>query len=171
MNALARPFLQDARTFDELGLEADLDFTRAPGPEGAFDVVAIGPRRAPAGNRVVLVVDADLAAGERTAALLREAGHHAAVETTPRDAGRHMARLGAPALLLLEVDLPQMSGFELVERLRRSHRLKSTCAIFFTARASRGDLVRALEAGADGYITKSSGPSALLAAVARMLGS
>jgi two-component system OmpR family response regulator len=170
MDAVVRSFPRHAQTFDEQALDTDLDFTPAAVARGAFDVVATGPRRARAGNHVVLVVDADPAAGERTAALLREAGHHAAVESTPRDAARHMARLGAPALLLLEVDLPQMNGFEFVERLRRNRRLRDTPAVFFTARASRDDLVRGLRAGADGYITKSSGPSALVAALARMMG-
>ena len=170
MNAVVWPFPPQERSFDELAADADLDFTRPAGAKGEFDVVAIAPRRAPAGNHVVLVVDADRGQGERTAALLREAGHHAVVESTPRDAARHMARLGAPALLILEVDLPEMGGFEFVERLRRNRRLKETPAVFYTARAAREDLVRGLRAGADGYVTRSSGPAALVAAAARVLG-
>ena len=170
MNQLAQRSFRPQATFDEPTLETDLDFTSTAQVTQGFEVVALRKRGPAAGNRVVLVVDGDWAAGERTAALLREAGHHAVLEGTPRDAARHMARLGAPAMLLLETDLPRMSGFEFVEHLRRNRRLKDTPAIFLTARASGADVVRGLQSGADGYITKSSGAAALLAAVAKMLG-
>ena len=169
VNPLAQRPFQRAPAFDGLAIDTDLDFTSTAESAQGFDVVALRHRGPAAGNRVVLVVDGDGACGEHTAALLREAGHHAVFEGSPRDAARHMERLGAPAMLLLEADLPQMSGFEFVERLRRNRHLKDTLAIFFTARASRADVVRGLEAGADGYITKSSGASALLAAVGKML--
>lgn len=170
MTPLAQRPIRQPPTLDELAIDVDLDFTSTGEIAQGFDVVALRHRGPVAGNRVVLVVDGDGACGERTAALLREAGHHAVLEGSPRDAARHMERLGAPAMLLLEADLPQMSGFEFVERLRLNRRLKDTPAIFFTARASRADVVRGLLAGADGYITKSSGAAALLAAVGKMLG-
>lgn len=170
MNPLAQRPFRPAPTFDEPAIGTDLDFTSTSGIAQGFDVVALRHLRPAAGNRVVLVVDGDAACGERTATLLREAGHHAVFEGSPQDAARHMERLGAPAMLLLEADLPQMSGFEFVERLRRNRRLKDTPAIFFTARASRADVVRGLQAGADGYITKSSGAAALVAAVGKALG-
>ena len=149
----------------------DLDFTR---PQAAtddlFEVVAIRGRRAHAPNKVVLVVDGDANAGERTARALRAEGWHAAVETTPRDAARHMSRLGPPELVLLEAELPQMNGFEFLQRLRANRRVGDTPVVILAGRATRSDLVRAFESGADGYITKSAGDAALVAALGKLLG-
>lgn len=161
--------------FEETAGPADLDFTPHPAHHEAaanheFDIVAVRPRLGHAGNRVVLVVDGDQASGERTAAALRAAGYRAAVESTPREAARHMVGLGAPALILLETDLPQMSGFEFLERMRGDPRLRDTPVVLLASHAARADLVRALKAGADGYISKSKDGATLLAAIRKLLG-
>lgn len=178
MNAIPIKFAVDAPTFDELAVDADLDFTGSPSvtaPEpaasDAFEIVAVRPRRAPAGNGVVLVVDADVAAGERTAATLRAAGYHAALEHTPREAARHMSGLGLPALVLLEADLPQMDGFQFLEKVRGNRRVKQTPVVMYTARSERASLVRAFKAGADGFISKSVGGEHLIEALGKLLGS
>lgn len=149
----------------------DLDFTRSPaGGEDFFEVVAVCERNAGHGRRVALIVDGDADAGERTAQLLRAEGWHAAVESTPREAARHMSRLGTPDLLLLEADLPQMSGFEFLERLRANQRVKDTPVVMLARRATRADLVRAFECGADGYITKGVGGERILGSLRRLFG-
>lgn len=175
MNALARAFTGSGPTFAELARQADLDFTTPLARRGAaandsLDIVAVRSHLGHAGNRVVLVVDADEESGERTAAILREAGYHAAVESSPREAARHMSRLGAPALVLLEAELPQMSGFDFLERMRANHHVKDTPVVLFASHAARGDLVRAFKAGADGYITKSVDRATFVAAVRKVLG-
>ena len=149
----------------------DLDFTRTrEAPEDLFEVIAMRRRRAPAPSHVVLIVDGDPHAAERTARLLRAQGWHPAIETTPRDAARHMSRLGAPDLLLLEADLPQMNGFEFLQRLRANHRVRETPVVMLAARATRSDLARAFESGADGYLTKSLDDAALVAALTKLAG-
>lgn len=173
MSALARSSHDAALGYEAGASLVDLDFTRAQPQAGDaedFEIVAVRARATPAQNRVVLVVDADAAAGERTAQVLRAAGYPTAVETSPRDAARHMTGLGAPGVILLEADLPQISGYDFLERLRGNRRMKDTPVVMYTARASRADLVRAFEAGADGYVTKSADPAALLGALARLLG-
>jgi two-component system alkaline phosphatase synthesis response regulator PhoP len=149
----------------------DLDFTHSHGAHADdFEVVALRTRRVPASNGVVLVVDADARAGERTADLLRAEGWHAVVQANPRDAARNMSRFGTPALMLLEAELPQMSGFEFLQTLRANRNVKDTPVVILAARATRTDLVRALEAGADGYISKSVGDERLARALRRVLG-
>jgi CheY-like chemotaxis protein len=157
-----------------LGYEAgasfgDLDFT-PPAAAAAFEIFAVRARSTPAHSRVVLVVDGDAASAERTAQVLRAAGYPTAVEASPRDAARHVTGLGAPGVILLEADLPQISGFDFLERLRANRRVHDTPVVMYTARATREDLVRAFEAGADGYVTKSREPAALLAALAKLVG-
>ena len=171
MSALARSRYDAALGYEAGGNLVDLDFTRPQAADAEdFEILAVRARTTPAHNRVVLVVDGDAAAGERTAQVLRAAGYPTAVETTPRDAARHMTGLGAPGVILLEADLPQLSGFDFLKRLRGNRRVKDTPVVIYAARATRADLVRAFEAGADGYITKSADPSALLGALAKLLG-
>jgi CheY-like chemotaxis protein len=142
---------------------------RSLGREG-FHVVAARKAAHRAPNRIVLVVDDDAPTAELAAHVLRAAGYQAAVASNPRDAARHMYRLGAPALLLLDVDLPEMSGLEFLERMRRHGRIKDTPVILFTVHNERSDVIRGLQAGADGYIAKPIGAAALVSAVKTVLG-
>ena len=142
---------------------------RALGAEG-FHVVAARRAAHRARNSIVLVVDDDAPTAELAAHVLRKAGYQAAVASNPRDAARHMYRLGPPALLLLDIELPEMSGLEFLERMRHHARVKDTPVILFTVRAARSDVIRGLQAGADGYIVKPISASALVAAVRTVLG-
>ena len=59
-----------------------------------------------------------------------------------------------PALVILDLMLPGMSGIELCRRLRREPQTRRTPIIMLTARASEADRVAGLDLGADDYITK-----------------
>ena len=145
--------------------------SRALGSEG-FHLVAARRSCAPAANpstQVILVVDDDLPTGELAARVLRGAGFQAAVVGNPRDAARHMSKLGAPALVLLDVEMPGMSGFDFLARMRANKYLKDTPVILFTAYSERRHVIRGLLAGADGYIAKPISGSALIAAVKTVL--
>lgn len=142
---------------------------QALGAEG-FHVIAARRGLAPSPNGVVLVVDDDAPTAELAARALRRAGYAAAVAGSPRDAARHMNELGPPALLLLDVEMPGMSGFEFLARIRQSRRLKDTPVILFTALSERRHVVRGLLAGADGYVAKPITGAALVNAVRTVLG-
>ena len=77
---------------------------------------------------------------------------------------------GPPALLLLDVEMPEMTGLEFLARIRRHKRLFDTPVILFTAHSSQVDIVRGLQAGADGYIAKPISATALVSAVNTVLG-
>jgi DNA-binding response OmpR family regulator len=70
--------------------------------------------------------------------------------------GRRASDLGnhGPDLVILDLNLPGMSGFELCRRLRSEERTMRTPIIMLTARTDEGDKVRGLELGADDYMTK-----------------
>lgn len=145
--------------------------SRALGTDG-FHLIAARRSGQPAADpstQVVLVVDDDLATGELAARVLRRAGFQAAVVGNPRDAARHMSRLGPPALVLLDVEMPVMNGFDFLARMRANKRLKDTPVILFTAHSERRHVVRGLLAGADGYIAKPIAGAALVAAVRTVL--
>ncbi len=68
--------------------------------------------------------------------------------------GIEMARTHFPKLILLDVMLPHMDGYEVCRRLRATSLTKYIPIIFLTQRDERADRVRGLELGADDYITK-----------------
>jgi len=64
------------------------------------------------------------------------------------------ARSGRPDLVLLDLSMPDMDGFEVIERLRSDARTSELPVIMLTARAQISDKLRGLSTGADDYITK-----------------
>src|SRR5258708_13406492 len=70
-----------------------------------------------------------------------------------------------PALIVLDLMLPGMSGTELCRRLRREPATRRTPIIMLTAKASESDRVTGLDLGADDYITKPLSVLNLLAPV------
>ena len=74
-----------------------------------------------------------------------------------------------PALFLLDIMLPGISGFDLCRQIRQHELLEKTPVIFLTARAQEPDRLQGFEVGADGYITKPFSPRELLARVRNLL--
>jgi len=72
----------------------------------------------------------------------------------------------APALVVLDVGLPEMSGLEVLRRIRDAG---DTPVLVLTARSSETDKVLGLELGADDYLTKPFGTSELVARVRALL--
>jgi DNA-binding response OmpR family regulator len=83
-------------------------------------------------------------------ALTGEAGLRLALGQEP---GRR-ADNGAPDLIILDVNLPGLNGFELCRRFRHEERTHRTPIIMLTARTEEHDKVRGLDFGADDYLTK-----------------
>ena len=82
-------------------------------------------------------------------AALREAGVHPTASTDTA-AGIE----ATPNLIILDLNLPGMNGFELCRRLRTEERTRKVPIIMLTARTEERDKVRGLELGADDYLTK-----------------
>jgi DNA-binding response OmpR family regulator len=72
----------------------------------------------------------------------------------------------APDLAILDINLPGGSGFDICEAIRKQSRIP---IMMLTARGEEEDLVRALDLGADDYLTKPFSPRTLLARVRALL--
>jgi len=70
-----------------------------------------------------------------------------------RGQGRYAARV-RPDLILLDLNLPRMSGRELLEEMKRDPALRDLPVVVVTASQAEADACRALELGAAGYLTK-----------------
>ena len=80
----------------------------------------------------------------------------------------HLRRKSAD-LVLLDIMLPDLDGFEVCKRLRSDDRLKSVPVIFLTAKGEEIDRVLGLEIGADDYVVKPFSPRELVARVKAVL--
>ena len=75
-----------------------------------------------------------------------------------------------PDLVLLDVNLPDINGFDILAKMRSHPAFKETPVIMLTAEASRDAVLKGLRRGANGYITKPFQPEALIGAVKAVLG-
>ena len=96
---------------------------------------------------------------------LKASGYQVSVATDGKGALRAAAARG-PELVILDVGLPDMDGFEVCRRLRET---SSVPILMLTARANDTDKVEGLDAGADDYLTKPFSTSELLARVRALL--
>ncbi len=74
-----------------------------------------------------------------------------------------------PRMVLMDLQLPRMDGYELTRRLKADPATRDILVIALTAHAMSGDEEKALKAGCDGYFTKPINRHALLAGIARHL--
>ena len=74
-----------------------------------------------------------------------------------------------PNLVLLDVMLPYVDGFQLLEQIRRKEAWRDVPVLMLTSKSLEKDIVRALDAGANDYIVKPFQPAELLARVKRYL--
>jgi diguanylate cyclase (GGDEF)-like protein len=112
----------------------------------------------------VLVVDDDPDVARFVEVNLRSAGYDVTVASDGEEALERAVEL-RPDLVLLDVMMPKLDGFEVAQRLRRDARTSSTSIIMLTAKALSSDKVLGLSTGADDYIIKPFDPVELLARV------
>lgn len=117
----------------------------------------------------VLVIEDDDHIAQILKFMLQRHGFGVTVATDGAAARSHIQQSEAPQLVLLDVMLPHVDGFELVRVIRARPGWESTPVIMLTAKNQEGDIVRALDAGANDYMVKPFQPNELLARIRRYL--
>lgn len=115
------------------------------------------------GKRVLIVED-----NEKNMKLFRDvlqATGYSTLEATTGEEAIELSLSQAPALVLMDVQLPGIDGVGALERLRQNERTASIPVLALTAQAMSGDRERLLEAGFDGYLAKPVDVGALIEAV------
>ena len=100
--------------------------------------------------------------------VLEAFGHAPLVATSGRE-GVDTALRERPELILMDLQMPGMDGFEALQQIRREPSLAATPIVAVTALAMVGDRERALRAGFDGYITKPNDPATFAPALDEFL--
>lgn len=101
----------------------------------------------------ILIVDDDQMARETLEVLLRREGYSLLFAASGAEVLQNMAALN-PDLILLDIMMPGMTGIELCQRLKQSPDYRHIPIIFVTALDGSNNLVHALDAGADEFISK-----------------
>jgi excisionase family DNA binding protein len=122
----------------------------------------------PPSRRLVLVVDDDPALRELLRASLE--GDGCAV----REAGsaeEGLAALGEepPDLILLDVEMPQVDGWEMLRLVRERHGVESIPVVMYSGKVSAGSVAEAEERGAQGFVGKPFDPEQLLSSTRQLL--
>jgi DNA-binding response OmpR family regulator len=153
---------------------------RPPGrgsePEHGIDAVrqvgpgqdrAASPSRTGAPPRILLVEDDRVTAQVLIHRLRKESME--VVHLRDGLAAYETAREGQVDLAILDVNLPGMDGFEILQRVRELPHFRETPVIMLTSMGREGDIVRGFDLGADDYVMKPFSPAELVARVHRLL--
>src|SRR6476620_3040629 len=104
-------------------------------------------------NILIVEDDADIAESLNYN-LKREGFRPSVAESGEKGLRLALDERSAPALIILDLMLPGMSGMELCRRLRREPQTEKTPIIMLTAKAAEADKITGLDTGADDYIVK-----------------
>lgn len=117
----------------------------------------------------IMIVDDDNIISTLLQHLLQRRGYETQIVKDGRMASELIDKMSAPKLVILDVMLPFMDGFELIKLIREKDDWKDVPVIMLTSKAQEKDIVRALDAGANDYIVKPFQPQELMARVRRFL--
>jgi len=102
---------------------------------------------------VVLYIEDDLANRLLVRRILEAEGYQV-IEAENGPQGLRVARLKPPDLVLVDISMPDMDGYEVATRLRAMPEMRGVPIVALTANVMKGDRERSLEAGCSGYIQK-----------------
>ncbi|MFZ5909110.1 MAG: response regulator [Chloroflexota bacterium] len=116
----------------------------------------------------ILIIDDDLDTLRLVGLMLQRQGYQIMAATNGQQ-GLAKAFEDKPDLILLDIMMPEMDGYEVARRLRSNPLTEHTPILMFTAKTQLDDKVAGFEVGADDYLTKPTHPSELQAHVKALL--
>lgn len=115
----------------------------------------------------ILIIDDHAVVRAGCLLLLRQRGDTSVIEASSGEEGLKLNSERKPALIILDIGLKDASGLDLVTRLHADN--PEGRILIFTMYEEPVMAARAMEAGAQGYVTKNEGPNILLSAASRLL--
>src|SRR3954467_4836803 len=119
-------------------------------------------------SKRILVVE-DQEDNRRIVHDLLSASGYELIEATTGEDGLKLAAAQKPDLILMDIQLPGMDGYEVTRRIKSNPQLAHIPIIVVTSYALSGDDKKAFEAGCNGYVTKPFSPRVLLAKIREFL--
>ena len=116
-------------------------------------------------NRTVLLVDDDARNIFALSSVLERRGMHVLTATTGTEAIELVASTPELAIVLMDIMMPQMDGYQTIQAIRQKPGLRRLPIIALTAKAMKGDREKCLEAGASDYLAKPVNTEQLLSAL------
>jgi CheY-like chemotaxis protein len=127
------------------------------------------PRSAAAPDAPILVVEDDPDTRNLLERVLAREGHAVRTAGDGQEFVQAIRQRPLPKLILLDVELPRISGFRILTFLRQEPLTSAIPVVMVTARSENKDLVQGITLGADGYLSKPVSFDALRTVVAKVL--
>lgn len=112
-------------------------------------------------GRKILVVDDEPYVVRALSFILKKGGYEVTTAADGQEALRHVEE-DKPDLILLDIMMPDLDGFEVTQRLKKDPATKDIYIILITAKGQEEDRRKGFESGADDYITKPFSPTGLI---------
>lgn len=116
----------------------------------------------------LLLVDDEPGLREAVQAYLEESGFDVDVASNAKE-GWEKLQQHPPDLVITDIMMPQVSGYQFLQQLREDPRFKSLPVVFLTARGMTKDRIQGYQAGCDAYLSKPFDPDELVAIVGNLL--
>ncbi len=116
----------------------------------------------------VLIIEDSVDIRENTAELLELAGYNVFTANNGKD-GLDRAKKDKPDLILCDIMMPELDGYGVLQAIENLPEMVGTPFVFLTAKADKGDFRKAMDLGADDYLTKPFGGEDLLKIVSARL--
>ncbi len=118
--------------------------------------------------KTILVIEDNLDASENTAEIL-ETANYVVVTAATGKTGIQLAALCQPDLIISDITMPDLDGFEVLKAVRNSIFIKNTPFIFLTARTDSTNRQNGVSLGANAYVTKPFDGNHLLTAISKLI--
>lgn len=135
----------------------------------SLEAAASAPVRSPLVDAKVMMVDDEPLMTDLIQAYLEDEGYSNFVVTNDPRQALDLLRREDPGVLLLDLMMPQVSGFDLLEAIRRDRALRYTPVIVLSAATDASSRLRALQLGATDFLAKPVDPSELVLRVRNTL--